>query len=199
MVRLNPHRLVIERVTSGNITTDSSHTKEIGFDTNTVVVLAALFCTLVVVLALNWVIHYALKRRRALLDLEHGMAKHTISRKIPMEVFQLRGEVVATECSICLGDFLDGENAKVLPKTIFAALQKATENYTIEVTPDDRASVLQKGWLFVFTGKELLYAFKYEGKQVEHQDDNLATETKKLKRFCFQSHSLPKAEAYGRR
>nr|GEX43222.1 cysteine-rich receptor-like protein kinase [Tanacetum cinerariifolium] len=51
---------------------------------------------------------------------------------------------------------LDPERkAKVLPKIIFEALQKATENYTIEVTPDDRASVLQHGWLFVFIGKEL--------------------------------------------
>ncbi|GJU29517.1 prostamide/prostaglandin F synthase [Tanacetum coccineum] len=52
--------------------------------------------------------------------------------------------------------------AKVLPKTIFEALQKATENYTIEVAPDDRASVLQQEWLFVFTSKELLYAWKFE-------------------------------------
>ncbi|GJX73731.1 hypothetical protein Tco_0312326 [Tanacetum coccineum] len=80
MVRLNPHNLVIERVTSGNTTTDYSHTKEIGFDTNTVVVLGALFCTLVAVLALNW-----------------------DKSEDPSGSFP---EVVATECSICLGDFV---------------------------------------------------------------------------------------------
>ncbi|GKB06538.1 prostamide/prostaglandin F synthase, partial [Tanacetum coccineum] len=74
--------------------------------------------------------------------------------------------------------------AKVLPKTIFEVLQKATENEAIEVTPDDRESVLLQGWLFVFTGKELLYAWKYKGKHVEHQDDNnLATVTKEAKKL----------------
>ncbi|GJY49822.1 hypothetical protein Tco_0439778 [Tanacetum coccineum] len=76
MVRLNPHNLVIERVTSGNTTTDYSHKKEIGFDTNTVVVLGALFCTLVAVLALNW-----------------------DKSEDPSGSFP---EVVATKCSICL-------------------------------------------------------------------------------------------------
>ncbi|PWA66451.1 RING-H2 finger protein ATL74 [Artemisia annua] len=136
MVRLNSHRLVIVRVTSGNITTDSSHTKESGFDTNTVVVLAALFCTLVAVLALNWIIHYALKRRRALLDAEHGMAlsieKQTISRKIPVEVFQLRAEVVATECSICLGNFVQGENVRVLPECNHEFHVKCVDKWLVE-------------------------------------------------------------------
>ncbi|KVH87692.1 Thioredoxin-like fold [Cynara cardunculus var. scolymus] len=44
-----------------------------------------------------------------------------------------------------------------------SALQKAVKNYTIEATPDDRGSVLQQGGMFVFKGKELLYAWKDEG------------------------------------
>ncbi|KAI3785167.1 hypothetical protein L1987_44280 [Smallanthus sonchifolius] len=55
------------------------------------------------------------------------------------------------------------ERAKVLSKSRFEALRKATKNYTIEATPDDRASVLQQGGMFVFKGKELLYAWKDEG------------------------------------
>ncbi|KAL0381504.1 UNVERIFIED_CONTAM: hypothetical protein Sangu_0214700 [Sesamum angustifolium] len=43
------------------------------------------------------------------------------------------------------------------------ALKKATKNYTIRATPDDRSSVLQQGGMFVFKGKQLLYARKDEG------------------------------------
>ncbi|KAK4426435.1 hypothetical protein Salat_1412100 [Sesamum alatum] len=43
------------------------------------------------------------------------------------------------------------------------ALKKATKNYTIRATPDDRSSVLQQGGTFVFKGKQLLYARKDEG------------------------------------
>lgn len=59
--------------------------------------------------------------------------------------------------------FFNPASAKVLSKSRFEALKKATENYTIEVTPDDRGSVLQQGGMFVFKGKELLYAWKDEG------------------------------------
>ncbi|XP_057528354.1 thioredoxin-like protein AAED1, chloroplastic isoform X2 [Amaranthus tricolor] len=45
----------------------------------------------------------------------------------------------------------------------FESLKKAMENYTIEATPDDRSGVLQQGGMFVFKGKELLYARKDEG------------------------------------
>ncbi|KAI3726383.1 hypothetical protein L1987_66180 [Smallanthus sonchifolius] len=59
--------------------------------------------------------------------------------------------------------FFNPTSAKVLSKSRFEALRKATKNYTIEATPDDRASVLQQGGMFVFKGKELLYAWKDEG------------------------------------
>lgn len=57
--------------------------------------------------------------------------------------------------------FFNPASAKVF--TRFDALQKAVKNYTIEATPDDRSSVLQQGGMFVFKGKELLYARKDEG------------------------------------
>ncbi|KAL4582098.1 hypothetical protein LXL04_006638 [Taraxacum kok-saghyz] len=59
--------------------------------------------------------------------------------------------------------FFNPASAKVLSRTRFEALKNATKNYTIEVTPDDRGSVLQQGGMFVFKGKELLYAWKDEG------------------------------------
>ena len=59
--------------------------------------------------------------------------------------------------------FFNPASAKVLSRSRFEALRKAVQNYTIEATPDDRASVLQQGGMFVFKGKELLYAWKDEG------------------------------------
>ncbi|XAR51396.1 hypothetical protein NMG60_11006012 [Bertholletia excelsa] len=57
--------------------------------------------------------------------------------------------------------FFNPASAKVFLR--FEALQKAVKNYTIEATPDDRRGVLQQGGMFVFKGKELLYARKDEG------------------------------------
>ncbi|WVZ23015.1 hypothetical protein V8G54_001559 [Vigna mungo] len=57
--------------------------------------------------------------------------------------------------------FFNPASAKVFSR--FHALQKAVKNYTIEATPDDRSGVLQQGGMFVFGGKELLYARKDEG------------------------------------
>lgn len=57
--------------------------------------------------------------------------------------------------------FFNPASAKVFSR--FESLQKAVKNYTIEATPDDRSSVLQQGGMFVFKGKQLLYARKDEG------------------------------------
>ncbi|RDX89440.1 Thioredoxin-like protein AAED1, chloroplastic [Mucuna pruriens] len=57
--------------------------------------------------------------------------------------------------------FFNPASSKVFSR--FDALQKAVKNYTIEATPDNRSGVLQQGGMFVFRGKELLYARKDEG------------------------------------
>lgn len=57
--------------------------------------------------------------------------------------------------------FFNPASAKVFSR--FDSLKKAVKNYTIEATPDDRSSVLQQGGMFVFKGKQLLYARKDEG------------------------------------
>ena len=50
-----------------------------------------------------------------------------------------------------------------LGRTLFNLASKALKNYTISATPEDRSNVLQQGGMFVFKGKEPLYARKYEG------------------------------------
>ncbi|XP_010679673.2 thioredoxin-like protein AAED1, chloroplastic [Beta vulgaris subsp. vulgaris] len=57
--------------------------------------------------------------------------------------------------------FFNPASTKVFSR--FESLKKAMENYTIEATPDDRSGVLQQGGMFVFKGKQLLYARKDEG------------------------------------
>ncbi|KAI5684421.1 hypothetical protein M9H77_05649 [Catharanthus roseus] len=57
--------------------------------------------------------------------------------------------------------FFNPASTKVFQR--FEALKNAVKNYTIEATPDDRSGVLQQGGMFVFKGKQLLYARKDEG------------------------------------
>ncbi|RZC62815.1 hypothetical protein C5167_024573 [Papaver somniferum] len=57
--------------------------------------------------------------------------------------------------------FFNPASASVFSRS--EALRKAVKNYTIKATPDDRSSVLQQGGIFVFKGKQLLYARKDEG------------------------------------
>ncbi|CAN6297927.1 unnamed protein product [Urochloa humidicola] len=57
--------------------------------------------------------------------------------------------------------FFNPASVKVFSR--FDSLKESVKNYTIEATPDDRTSVLQQGGMFVFKGKELLYARKDEG------------------------------------
>ncbi|CAH9069168.1 unnamed protein product [Cuscuta europaea] len=57
--------------------------------------------------------------------------------------------------------FFNPASAKIFSR--FNELREANKNYTIEVTPDDKSSVLQQGGMFVFKGKQLVYARKDEG------------------------------------
>ncbi|KAI3781461.1 hypothetical protein L2E82_11476 [Cichorium intybus] len=118
-----------------NNTTDPSFSHESGFDMNTIVVLAALLSALVGSLVLNSVIQYALRRRRESLEAATGMVagfeKHSI-KKIPVEVFRLGADVPATECSICLGDFVDGEKVRVLPACNHEFHVKCVDKWLVE-------------------------------------------------------------------
>ncbi|GFP78873.1 thioredoxin-like protein aaed1 chloroplastic [Phtheirospermum japonicum] len=57
--------------------------------------------------------------------------------------------------------FFNPASVKVFSR--YGELKKAMKNYTIRATPEDRSSVLQQGGMFVFKGKQLLYARKDEG------------------------------------
>ncbi|CAH1418683.1 unnamed protein product [Lactuca virosa] len=121
MVWSNRRLLLTETpLISGDDTDDSSHSEETNFDSDMVVMLVALLCALVAALLLNSVVHLYLRRRRESIEAAtslqaSGLAKRAI-KKIPVARFSMRRGGSATECSICLGDFVNGEKVRVLPE-----------------------------------------------------------------------------------
>ncbi|KAL4587212.1 hypothetical protein LXL04_000079 [Taraxacum kok-saghyz] len=121
MVWLNRRLLLTDNSLNVDDADDSSHSDETNFDADMVVMLAALLCALVAALLLNSVVHLYLRRRResmeaaANLQAGSGLEKRAI-KKIPVTRFRMRRGGSATECSICLGDFVNGERVRVLPE-----------------------------------------------------------------------------------
>lgn len=105
-----------------------SYTSDANFDTNMVIILAALLCALICALGLNSIVRCALRcsRRFAFETPEEAAArlaakgmKKSALRQIPIAVYGSSGStnnIGATECAICLGEFVDGEKVRVLPK-----------------------------------------------------------------------------------
>lgn len=105
------------------------------FDTNMVIILAALLCALICALSLNSALRCVLRiTRRVTSDQDAdtsnananansghlaaatGIKKRAL-KQIPMGVFGSGIiDMKATECLICLGDFVEGEKVRVLPK-----------------------------------------------------------------------------------
>ncbi|XP_057979370.1 RING-H2 finger protein ATL74-like [Malania oleifera] len=106
--------------------TRSSYTNEANFDTNMVIILAALLCALICALGLNSIVRCALRcSRRFTFETPGETAarfaatglKKSALRQIPVVVYGSSGvNVPATDCAICLGEFVGGEKIRVLPK-----------------------------------------------------------------------------------
>ncbi|KAK4359547.1 hypothetical protein RND71_021776 [Anisodus tanguticus] len=97
---------------------DNSYVNNSNFDTNMIIILAALLCALLSVLALNSIVRCAFRCSRSAEGSQvvaaKGIKKKTL-RQIPVVVYG-RVNFSATECPICLGEFVDGEKVRVLPK-----------------------------------------------------------------------------------
>ncbi|XAR55736.1 hypothetical protein NMG60_11035921 [Bertholletia excelsa] len=100
-----------------------SYMGETSLDANMVIILAVLLCALICALGLNSIARCALRcRRRFAAETSEqpasaaGLKKHAL-RRIPVAVYGSPGlNFPATECAICLGDFVEGEKVRVLPK-----------------------------------------------------------------------------------
>lgn len=122
---LHHHRLLLDRdpSTMANASrTRSAYAREANFDTNMVIILAALLCALICALGLNSIVRCALRctRRFAVEETTERLAatglKKSVLQKIPVVAYGTGIGILATDCSICLGEFTEGEKVRVLPK-----------------------------------------------------------------------------------
>ncbi|KAK2647527.1 hypothetical protein Ddye_015016 [Dipteronia dyeriana] len=140
--------------TNGN-TTHDGYLSETSFDTNMVIILAALLCALICALGLNSIVRCALRcsHRFNLESLEQTEArlagtglKKCDLRQIPVAVYGDGLDIPATECPICLGEFLDGEKIRVLPKCNHGFHVRCIDTWLLSHSscPNCRHSLLEK-------------------------------------------------------
>ncbi|KAG8374473.1 hypothetical protein BUALT_Bualt11G0136000 [Buddleja alternifolia] len=98
-----------------------SESDESEFDNNMVIILVVLLCALLFVLGLNLFARCGLCcciLRSSPSDQAPptpGLKKRAL-RQLPLAVYGSGPEIWMTECPICLGEFVDGERVRVLPK-----------------------------------------------------------------------------------
>lgn len=137
-----------------------TYTSETNFDTNMVIILAALLCALICALGLNSIARCAMRcSRRFVLETPEqaaarlattGLKKRDL-RRIPVAVYS-SGEnsgprMAATECPICLSEFLDGEKVRVLPDCNHGFHVRCIDTWLASHSscPNCRHSLLEKG------------------------------------------------------
>lgn len=125
------HRLLLDPSditvppTFGN-KTSGSYDSDASFDGNMVVILAALLCALLCALGLNSVVRCFLRCSTSTHGHETeddvvaqlaatGLKKEALSR-IPVVVYKAGLHVPATDCPICIGEFVEGEDVRFFPR-----------------------------------------------------------------------------------
>ncbi|CAD6229319.1 unnamed protein product [Miscanthus lutarioriparius] len=121
------------------------------FDTNMVIILAALLFALLFALGLNSLARCLIRwARRAPAGEAGGGAgglKKRALRSIPVEVYGAcgaDGAVAADVCAICLGEFADGEKVRVLPRCAHGFHVRCVDTWLLshDSCPTCRGSVL---------------------------------------------------------
>lgn len=107
--------------TTVNGSSTDSNSGEMKFDSNMVIVLAALLCAL----GLNSIVRCALRcghrfgtetREQEAARLATAELKKSVLSQIPELVYGEGVNIPATDCPICLGEFGEGEKVRILPK-----------------------------------------------------------------------------------
>ncbi|GAB4833150.1 hypothetical protein Ancab_031396 [Ancistrocladus abbreviatus] len=144
---------------------DSSDLTEPNFDTNMVIILAALLCALICALGLNSIVRCALRCGRrfstetpdqaaARLAASTGLKKSAL-RQIPVMVYgSSEVEIPATECPICLGEFVEGEKVRVLPNCNHGFHVRCIDTWLVSHSscPNCRHSLLDASSATAFSG-----------------------------------------------
>lgn len=134
----------------GNNSTRDSYINEANFDTNMVIILAALLCALIFALGLNSIVRCAFRCRRSLSSEmpEQGGAglKKRALRQIPVAVYGSGVNIPSTECPICLGEFLEGEKVRILPNCNHGFHVKCIDTWLVSNSscPNCRHSLLDR-------------------------------------------------------
>ncbi|KAK7317027.1 hypothetical protein RJT34_00914 [Clitoria ternatea] len=153
-----PRRLLLDSdansAVPGNRTRES-FTGEANFDTNMVIILAALLCALICALGLNSIVRCALRcSRRFAFETQEEAAVRLASKglkksalhQIPIAVYGSGSSIAATDCPICLGEYMDGEKVRVLPKCNHGFHVRCIDTWLISHSscPTCRQSLLEK-------------------------------------------------------
>ncbi|KAK6932916.1 Zinc finger, RING-type [Dillenia turbinata] len=156
-----PHRLLLDTESSSSSSNGSRargpYASEANFDTNMVIILAALLCALICALGLNSIVRCALRcsRRFAFETPDEtaarlattGLKKSTL-KQIPVAIYGAAGMSIpaATDCPICLGEFVDGEKVRILPKCNHGFHVKCIDTWLMSHSscPTCRQSLLER-------------------------------------------------------
>ncbi|KAL8516446.1 hypothetical protein ACS0TY_014922 [Phlomoides rotata] len=95
--------------------TGAPYDEDANFDSNMVIILAALLCALLCALGINSIV-------RCVLGCSHRTADAVAvrfssdSRQIPVAVYKPGLDIPGSDCPICLGEFVQGEDVGIFPK-----------------------------------------------------------------------------------
>ncbi|KAH6814473.1 RING/U-box superfamily protein [Perilla frutescens var. frutescens] len=102
--------------------TSGSYNGDASFDGNMVIILAALLCALLCALGLNSVVRCFLRCSTTYVHespdevaAATGLKKEALSR-IPVVPYKAGMDIPATDCPICIGEFVEGEDVRFFPR-----------------------------------------------------------------------------------
>ncbi|XP_052173787.1 RING-H2 finger protein ATL74-like [Diospyros lotus] len=125
------------------------------FDTNAVIVMMALLSTLICVFGLISFLRCVRRcRGRFSVDTAEPASPHLAAtglkrgdlRRLPAAVYGSGLRISATECPICLGEFVEGEKVRVLPKCSHGFHMKCIDRWLLShsTCPNCRRSLLDR-------------------------------------------------------
>lgn len=202
-VHHRPHRLLLETESSTQSAANGSRTRntynsEANFDTNMVIILAALLCALICALGLNSIVRCAIRcGRRFTFETRDQTAAHMAAtglkksalRRIPVIIYGVAGiHLIATDCAICLGEFIGGEKVRVLPNCNHGFHVRCIDTWLVSHSscPTCRQSLLEQPASSDAT--EIEVGIRHPGNDVPIAGDHEAGWS------CFESDSTPNQE-----